>query len=461
MTRPDISRVQALLDDRLAEDRHLSLAKREQLLKRLKQMLIEQEDVFLQSLQADLHKSAVEAYTSELAVVLNEIDYVLAHLKRWLKPDRSYHVKLGFIEKIESVRQPYGTVLVLSPWNYPLQLALMPVVSALAAGNACVIKPSELAPQTSAALTEAIADYFSPSQVLAVTGDASMAQALIALQFDLIFFTGGQTTGQKVYRQAAEQLTPVVLELGGKNPCVMDETGFSEQAIQEIVWGKFLNAGQTCIAPDTLFVPESLYDQTLALLKKVIIDFYGHQAGSSPDYGRLIHTRHLDRLRDCLTEGTIYYGGEVDRDQLLLTPTILTDLPRDAAVRSEEIFGPILPVIPYTDLESLVKGTELQKDGLVAYVFSTDDRTIQLAQQEMKSTVSVNQVIHHAANPHVPFGGIGRSGFGVSHGKAGFAECSFEQTYYRAYHYKHLSQKYPGAPTQNLGLIKRFRKWLF
>ena len=453
-------KIEAMLESKVNNHNLLPVLERKQILKQLKHMLIEEEFVFLEALNTDLKKSAFEAYASEFAVLLNEIDYVLKNIDKWSKEKSSYRCKIGTIQKVEKNRDAYGTVLVISPWNYPLQLALMPVISAISAGNSCVIKPSEHAPATSKALQKLIDVYFLPEQIIVVQGDAEIAKKLINLPFNLLFFTGSEKIGNLVYQQAATKQMPVIMELGGKNPCIIDETGFSENALKEIVWGKYLNAGQTCIAPDTLFVHQSIYEETLEALKENIVSFFGENPSESLDYGRLIHEDHYHRLERLLAAGTIYYGGSTKREELFIEPTLLININQKSALLKEEIFGPILPVIPYTDLNELLHENLLQKDSLVVYLFSKNNDTLNLLKKQMKSTISINHVIQYATNPKIAFGGIGRSGFGAYHGYAGYKSCSYERAISKSFTYKQMNKKFPPYKKQDLTLLRKLRKWL-
>lgn len=452
--------IKNILQERQEKQFSLSLTERIHILNQLKKMLIVKEENILEALEKDLGKSYFEAYASELSVLLNEIDHVLKHLKKWTKKKQSYRFKLGTIEKVESKRTAYGTVLVISPWNYPLQLSLMPVINALSAGNSCVIKPSEHAEATGHLLKELIDQYFVPEQLCVITGEANRAQELIELPFDLLIFTGSEKVGQLVYQQAAKSLMPVILELGGKNPCIIDETGFSEAHIEEIVWGKFLNAGQTCIAPDTLFVHESIYQQTLEVLKDKLIQFYGEDPIQSTDYSRLIHENQYNRLKKLLTKSTIYYGGKTNRHKLFIEPTLITDNFENNHWLQEEIFGPILPVVPYTELDTLLASNQFQKDALVTYLFSKNSTALDKLNKTVKSTVSMNQVIQYATNPQVAFGGVGRSGFGAYHGEAGFKSFTYERSFIKSFTYKRFNNKYPPYNEKDLPLLKRLRRWI-
>ncbi|ANF97022.1 aldehyde dehydrogenase family protein [Paenibacillus bovis] len=432
--------------------------RKKQLLK-LKNIIVEREKELTDALFSDLGKPAFESFSSELAVLLNEIDYVCKHLNRWNRSTSARYLKLGYVEVFRKKRHPHGSVLIIGSWNYPVQLTLMPVIGAIAGGNSCIIKPSEYAPATAELLKEIINQAFPLEQLHVVTGDSKIASQLTSAPFDLIFFTGSGQTGKLVADQAAKQLTPVILELGGKNPCILDETGFSSATVRDIVWGKFLNAGQTCIAPDTLFVHRSVYEKTLDEISTVLSDFYGEQPQTSGDYGRICTDAHFQKVVDFIGQGTVRHGGAYDSADRFIAPTVLTDIEPGSPVLEEEIFGPVLPVIPYTDLNSLLSSGSLQRDALTGYIFSTDKRRIEQFNGYMRSsTISVNQVIHHAASPHIAFGGVGQSGYGAYHGKAGFLAFSYEKTSVRTYHYLRFSGKFPPYSERNMKALKKLRK---
>ena len=437
----------------------ISVKRRKQLLRQLKQMLIEHEAAFLQALKEDLGKPEMEGYASEIAVLLNEIDYTLKRLDRWVRPRKTYELKIGYIAQIIKRPVPYGNVLVISPWNYPLQLALLPAVNAIAAGNSCVIKPSEYAPATSELLKKCIRKHVGGKEISVLTGDAIVAQELIAHGFDLIIFTGSAKVGKKVCEQAAANLTPVIMELGGKNACILDESALTEETIREIVWGKFLNAGQTCIAPDTLFVPEPIFGKAVAMVKNVLSDFY--QENEWADFGRLVNDAYFRRVQSFLSQGSIAHGGKVDASRKFISPTVLVDMDQSSDVMKEEIFGPVLPIVPYGDMDRLLASDLIQKDALTTYLFTRKKEQIHLLRQKVKGMVSVNKVIHHGGSSRVPFGGIGSSGFGAYHGQTGFTACSHLQTNYRAFTYQTMSGKYPPYSEQAFAWVKRLRKWLF
>ncbi len=438
-----------------------SIEERKKQLLKLKTFLLEHEAAFLEALHSDLGKPAFESFSSEIAVLLNEIEYVYKHIAKWNRPVRSRHLKLGYVEALKKMRQPYGSVLIIGSWNYPVQLTLMPAIGAIAGGNRCVIKPSEHAPATAELLKEIINHAFPAEQLYVVTGDAQTASLLTSASFDLIFFTGSEKTGKAVAEQAAKQLTPVILELGGKNPCIMDQTGYSKAAIREIVWGKFLNAGQTCIAPDTLFVHHSIYETVLNEIYTSFSAFYGDRPQESGDYGRICNDAHFQKMVEFIGQGIVRHGGVHDRRDRFIAPTVITDIKPGSPILQEEIFGPVLPVIPYTDLKTLLSSGRLQRDALTGYIFSKNKNQIQLFKEHMRSpTISVNQVIHHAASPHISFGGVGRSGYGAYHGKAGFLAFTYEKTDYKTYHYLRFQGKFPPYSDRNMKALKKLRKWL-
>ncbi len=355
-------------------------------------------------------------------------------------------------------------------WNsidyQSLELSFKPVINAddrcISAGNSCFLKPSELAPTTAQLLEELISEYFTPEEVTVVEGDASVAENLLELPWDMIFFTGSKRVGTIVHQAAARHQIPIILELGGKNPCIVDATGVSPTTGRRIVWGKFLNAGQTCIAPDTIYVHQSMYQPFLTMLREQIKLFYGMNPAESSDYGRIAHPDHYNKLIGYLQEGTIWHGGRVDASQNYIEPTLLTDIPLDSELRQAEIFGPILPVIPYSDLNALMHQLEEGPDPLVTYMFSEDRTSIQqLKKTQRTGTISVNQVIRHAANPRIPFGGVGTSGFGRYHGRASIEAFSYEKVYYKEHTFFEMKNQYPPYRPHVLPILRKLRRWLF
>lgn len=435
---------------------------RRHLLEQLKKMVRNHEDEWLAALHQDLGKTSVEGYASELGMLLNEIDYALKHLQQWMRPASRRRLWLGGQEQTRLERCPYGAVLIIAPWNYPVQLSLIPLVGALAAGNSCFIKPSEHAAATSQLLRQSIAQYFAPEIVTVVEGDAVAAQKLLTLDWDFIFFTGSKAVGKLVYQQAARQTIPVVLELGGKNPCIVDETGLTTANVQQIVWGKFINAGQSCIAPDTIYVQEAVLPRFLTMAQEVMENFYGDNPQVSADYGRIISPQHFQRLVNYLPAGQIVAGGRYLAEARYIEPTILTKVDPQSAMANEEIFGPLMPVIPYADLPQLAAVLKAAPAPLVTYFFSNSKPAIDwLAPRVTSAAISINQVFRHAASPRIPFGGVGASGFGRYHGEASFDTFSYQKVCYRQTSLVNFSLQYPPYQSDSLKWLKRMRKWLF
>lgn len=400
---------------------------RETQLRQLRRFLVEREDDLTAALRTDLGKSAFEAYSTEIGFTINEVDLAVRELHRWTAPQRTklaLHLRPG---SAEIVPEPLGTVLIIAPWNYPVHLLLAPLVPALAAGNTVVLKPSEIAPATAAAIARHLPDYVDSRAVQVVTGGVPETTKLLEERFDHIFFTGNATVGKIVLRAAAEHLTPVTLELGGKSPAIVAADARLDVAARRIAWGKFINAGQTCVAPDYVLVEEPVISPFLAALGGAIDRFYGDDPSSSPDYGRIVSERHFERLTGLLDadRGTVAIGGRSDRTARYIAPTVVVDVDVDGPLMSEEIFGPILPVIPVPSVESAIELVDARPKPLALYVFAERDATIeQVIARTSSGGVTVNHTILHLAVPELPFGGVGQSGMGSYHGKHGFAVFS-------------------------------------
>ena len=432
------------------------------MLDKMKALLVENEAQWLEALRKDLFKPQLEAYSSELAVLLNEIDYARKYLRSWMKPKTKRRILFTGIEKTKTTFQPYASILVISPWNYPLQLALMPVIGALAAGNGVVLKPSEFTPSVSHLLADLIPRYFEKDTLIVVQGDAGVAKMLTDLPWDFIVFTGSSETGRKVYEAAARNLTPALLELGGKNPCVLDVGSLSKENIRKIVWGKFLNAGQSCIAPDTLYVPKEIYPKALEMIKEVVIEFYGEAPENSESFGRMIHAKHLEKVSSFLKEVAVYHGGHVLENERYIEPTILVDIDPNQSVLKEEIFGPILPVIPYDAISHLIKTLKEHPTPLVSYLFSNNATWLKKMGTAWESgSVSVNEVIIHAASPNISFGGKGQSGLGRYHGEHSFKTFTYEKSFYSRVSPVSYSAQSPPYTDKALTILRRIRRKLF
>ena len=371
------------------------------------------------ALYTDLHKSPLDAYTSETGYVQSEIRHALKNLKKWSHAKRVPAPAGIRPAKARIVPEPKGVVLIIGPWNYPAQLVLSPLVAALAAGNCAVIKPSELTPYTSAVLRKLIEETFDPAYIQLVEGGHETAEMLLEQPFDHIFFTGGTEIGRKVAEAAAKKLIPTTLELGGKNPAIVCGDANLDVAARRIVRGRFMNAGQLCVAPDHVWVPRKLLTGFFQTLEKTIAEFYGDNPQQSPDYGRIVNRRHFDRLI------ALPPSCKCDPEDLYIAPTLISDPPRESAVMQEEIFGPLLPVLPYDSEQEVINFCRARPVPLALYLF-TDNREQQQRFMDAVPSggVCINDTVSQLIPKELPFGGRGASGWGATHGKAGFDEFS-------------------------------------
>ena len=399
----------------------LPVAFRLNALKRLKQAILTYQDDITQALAADLGKSRFESYMSEIGMVLSEIGYMQKHLKTFAKQQRVPTPLTHFPAATFRCPSPYGTVLVMSPWNYPFLLTFGPVVDALSAGNTVVVKPGAYAPATAEVVEKIFASCLPPELVSVVRGGRDVNAELLDVRFDYIFFTGGQNVGQLVLQKAAKHLTPVTLELGGKSPCIVDETADVELAAKRIVFGKFLNAGQTCVAPDYVLVYSSVKKAFLDSLAVEIKAQFGENPLTNPDYGKIVNEKHFARLLKLFKKETIFYGGRYDEAALKIEPTVLTDVTPRAPCMQEEIFGPVLPVLEISSPEDAENVIRQNPTPLALYLFSTDKtRQRDVVEKIQFGGGCINDTIIHLANPETGFGGVGTSGMGAYHGKTGF-----------------------------------------
>ncbi|MYZ06217.1 aldehyde dehydrogenase family protein [Streptomyces sp. SID2999] len=392
---------------------------RKEQLRRLRAMLTEHGDDLAAALHADLGKSATEAYRTEIDFTVREIDHTLEHLDEWLRPEPApVPAHLGDDATAWTQYDPLGVVLVIAPWNYPAQLLLAPVVGALASANAVVAKPSELAPATSAALAELIPAYLDTDAVAVVEGGIPETTALLAERFDHIFYTGNGTVGRVVMRAAAEHLTPVTLELGGKSPAFVDRDADLDVVADRLARGKFLNAGQTCVAPDYVLTDPETAPALEAALVRAVEGIFGADPAASPEYGRIINERHFDRLSGLLDSGRVAVGGASDRTDKYIAPTVLADVAPDAPVMQEEVFGPILPIVTVPDLDAAVDFINDRDKPLALYVFTGSDATRDRIAAETSSGGLGNGLpLAHLTVSDLPFGGVGESGMGNYHGR--------------------------------------------
>ncbi len=390
-------------------------------LKNLKQSIISHEAEIIDALKSDLGKSDFESYMCEIGLTLSEITYMLKHTKKFAR-EKNVHTPLAqFASRSYKKPTPYGTVLIMSPWNYPLLLTLEPLVDALAAGNTVVVKPSAYSPATSAVIQKIITETFAPEYVAVITGGRQENQALLGQKFDFIFFTGSQLVGKEVVKASAEHLTPVVLELGGKSPCIVDSTAKLKLAAKRIVFGKFLNCGQTCVAPDYIWCDKAIKDQLVAEIKTQIIAQFGEKPLQNADFGKIINKKHFDRLCSLINKNKVVHGGKSDENSLKIEPTVLDNVTFDDAVMCEEIFGPILPVMTYENLGDVIGYLANAPKPLALYFFSQDKSAIKNVTSRCNyGGGCINDSIIHLATSEMGFGGVGESGMGQYHGRDGF-----------------------------------------
>ena len=391
------------------------------LLKALKVEILAKEEAILNALHQDFRKSGFEAYLSEFGLVISQLNLAIKNLKQWAKPQRIPASLLTFPSKDFIFIEPYGTVLIIAPWNYPFLLALEPLIMAIAAGNTVVLKPSELTKQTSKIITQIIKNVFEESQAISIEGGVKTSTALLAEKWDYIFFTGSTKVGKIVAEAAAKHLTPVTLELGGKSPCIIDNTVNLKLVARRLIWGKLLNGGQTCIAPDYIIVKTEIKERLINALKTEIIKRYGENPETSPDFPRIINQKNTKRLAALLESEKIVYGGVIKEEDCYVSPTLIDNPSLSSPIMQEEIFGPILPIIPYQNQEDIAHIIWNLEKPLSLYVFSKNQSFIKSVLDKFSFGGGViNDTLIHFGNDKLPFGGVGASGIGNYHGEYGF-----------------------------------------
>lgn len=383
----------------------------------------------LEALQQDLSKSAYEGYLTEVGIVLDEIRFIKKHLFKWAKARRVRTHLFQFPGSSHIYAEPYGVSLIISPWNYPFQLVIDPLIGSMAAGNCSVVKPSEYAPHTAQVFNEIISENFAANYIAVIEGEAAVSQALLDEDFDYIFFTGSVAVGKTVMQAAARHLTPVTLELGGKSPCIVDRDVNLDVTAKRICSGKFINAGQTCIAPDYLLVHQDIKMELLDRLKFFIHKFYGADPQLSADYPRIVNEKHFLRLAELMHAGNIIIGGQTDRQSLYIAPTIIDDIAWQDPIMQDEIFGPLLPVLTYSNLSEAISQVKKLPKPLALYYFSHNRQNGKKIIRDVSfGGGCINDTLLHFANPHLPFGGTGSSGIGSYHGKQSFETFSHQKS---------------------------------
>lgn len=439
------------------EEAYISIEFRIKMLQKLKESIQKNEDRINEALKNDLGKSTFESFTIEVGYVLHEIDHVKKNLKKWAKrkkvktPQKIFFFSRSYIEP-----KPRGQVLIFAPWNYPFQLVISPLIGAIAAGNTAVIKPSEIADNTAEVLNEIISEIFPDKYVAVVRGGSDVAEKLSELDWDMVFFTGSNEIGKKVYQNAAKNLTPVLLELGGKCPAIMHKDANLSVSVRRMVWAKFLNAGQTCVAPDYLLVHKNAKERVVKLLKKEISQQLGQNIKESAAFARIVNKTHFERLTKLMEQTKLLLGGETDADNLFITPTLVDEPSITHPLMREEIFGPILPIISYEEMDDAVRFINRNNPPLAIYAFCSSNKTFEFIERHTSSGAIVkNDAILQLANINLPFGGVRQSGIGRYHGKYSFEAFSEMRTFLKHSTKFDAKLRYPPYTDKKWKLIKQ------
>ncbi len=433
---------------------------RKEILTRLLNAVIVNENEIVSALKADFNKPEFETVVTETSYVISDLKYTIKNISNWAKPERVFPFILNIPSSDTIYKEPYGKVLVIAPWNYPFQLALCPVIAAVAAGNQVVLKPSELTPNTAAIIQKIIAGIFPINHVEVIQGDAEVATQLLAQRWDYIFFTGSVAVGKIVAKAAAANLTPVTLELGGKNPCIVDETANLQLAAKRIVWGKFINAGQTCIAPDYILVHQKSKNKFIEFLKAEITTAYGENPEISPDFARIINTKNWTRLVEMIDETKIIFGGKYNNETNYLAPTLIEENNLESLIMQDEIFGPLLPILTYTDESEIEAIITKYEKPLGFYIFSERKKFCDaIIAKYSFGGGCINDTMIHFSNKKLPFGGVGHSGIGAYHGKLSFDIFSHHKGVVKKATWIDLPLRY--APYKGkLASVKKILNWL-
>lgn len=457
MQQAEIQALVAKQRDYFASGKTLPVENRIAALKALKQAIVAQQGRIAEAIRRDLGKSDLEGFMCETGLVLSEISYMLRHIRRFSKDKTVYTPLAQFASRSYVKPMPYGVTLIMSPWNYPFLLSVEPLVDALAAGNTAIVKPSAYSPATSAVIAELIADAFSPEYVAVVTGGREENQCLLNQKFDYIFFTGSQAVGKEVMRKAADGLTPVTLELGGKSPCIVDSSAKIPLAARRIVFGKFLNCGQTCVAPDYVLCDAKVKDRLISAIREEIVRQFGGEPLANKSYGKIINAKHFERLVRLIDPDKTVCGGKHDGASLQIEPTVLDGVTLDDPVMQEEIFGPILPILTFESIDSVISHVNSHEKPLALYIFSENKANIRRITGECcYGGGCINDVVVHLATSNMGFGGVGESGMGAYHGKTGFDTFSHKKSILDKKTFMDLPMRYQPYTSFHEKLIRMF-----
>lgn len=459
MTKEEITEIVSKQNDYFNRGQTFSIDSRIQALKKLYKAIIAHEEEIKQALKEDLGKSHIEGYMCEVGLVLSEITYMLKHVKKYAKDKRVLTPLTNFPAVSFSRPTPYGTVLIMSPWNYPFLLTIDPLVDAISAGNTCVVKPSAYSPATSEVISKLLAECFSPEFVAVVTGGRAENTSLLETKFDYIFFTGSMEVGKEVLRKASEHLTPVTLELGGKSPCIIEETANLKLAAKRIAWGKFLNCSQTCVAPDYILCQKSVKDKFIELLKAEITAQFGENPLEYENYGKIINKKHFDRVSGLIDPAKVVHGGKTDESKLKIEPTVMNNVTWEDAVMSQEIFGPVLPILEYNDINEVKALLQDKQKPLAFYLFTENKKIAKKFLSECRFGGGCqNDTVIHLATNNLGFGGVGESGMGAYHGKIGFETFSHRKSIVNRLTFMDVFLRYQPYSSLKEKLLKVFLK---
>jgi aldehyde dehydrogenase (NAD+) len=439
----------------------LNIRFRKEALIKLMNIIIKHENDIIQALYQDFKKPEFESIATETSYTISEIKHTIKNIEKWSKIKRVTSSILNFPSSDYIVKEPYGKVLIIAPWNYPFQLAMCPLIAAVAAGNQVTLKPSELTPKTSAILVKIIEEAFQHRHVSVYEGGVDVSNKLLAQRWDYIFFTGSVAVGKIVAMAAAKNLTPVTLELGGKNPCIIDETANLKLAAKRIVWGKFLNAGQTCIAPDYILIQEGMKNHFVNYIKKEITKAYGDIPKKSPDFARIVNEKNWHRLVSMIEPQKVIFGGDIDIEECYISPTLIEENDLDSVIMQEEIFGPLLPIITYKEENEIVKIISKYEKPLALYVFTDDEK---FARRTILNHSfgggCINDTVIHFANKKLPFGGVGHSGMGAYHGQLSFDTFSHHKAIVKKANWLDINLRYAPYTDSKISTLKKILNWL-